>query len=160
MDQHHAGDASESEQLAIRLLRTLDALFHLIRYRIPHTKVEGLTIKQLHALRLLHEKPGISQKELAERLQITPAAISTAVRQLERAKLVNRQSDPKDARQMQLFLSQQAQDMLEEAHALRCGAMRTVLDALPPDEQEIIVSSLERALVATSSQRAGKTDTG
>lgn len=159
MDQQRAGNNSGSEQLAIRLLRTLDALFHLVRYRIPHVKVEGLTIKQLHALRLLHEKPGISQKELAERLQVTPAAISTAIRQLERAELVNRQNDPEDARQMQLFLSQQAQDMLEEAHTLRCDAMRTVLDALPPGEQESVVSSLERALAAALSRRAGKTDT-
>jgi DNA-binding MarR family transcriptional regulator len=92
------------------------------------------------------------QKDLAEQLEITPAAISTAVRHMERCGLIERIPDTHDARLMRLYLSDNAQEMIHESQAQRWRAAASLLEGLPLTEQRMVVEALERAL--TTRQQA------
>ena len=111
-------ERSESFELAERLLLVLDVIIKVTEYRMPDDIMNLLRMNQIRALYLLKYAPGISQKDLAAKLNITPAAVSTTVRDMEKLNLVDRQPDPADARQVKLYLSDYGQNILAQVACL------------------------------------------
>jgi DNA-binding MarR family transcriptional regulator len=145
----------ETKDLALRFLRVFEYMGKFAKQHQPdrathkHNQIfTRLHLNQMHMLRLLNHDPGISQKDLAERMELTPAAVSTSVREMVGYGLVNRRPDPDDARLMRLHLSHEGQTMFDDAQRIRCAGMADLLSALPLSEQHMIVEALERALAA------------
>ena len=138
----------ESFELAQRLLRVIDVITKFSEQRMPE-EFALLRITQVRTMYLLLHKPGISQKGLAQLLQVTPAAVSVIVREMEVAGWVERQPDPKDARQMRLVLSERGKALVASGEDMRYGAVAKMLGALPVEEQRTIVEALERAFEIT-----------
>jgi DNA-binding MarR family transcriptional regulator len=137
-----------TNELVARFMRVFDASFKQMSQRRHHNHVfKDLSINQLHMLNMIHHHPGTAQKELAELLQITPAAVSTAIREMESMGLVERKADEFDARLMRLYLSEEASQIIGENLAHRHAAIAKLLSVLPIEEQHMIVSSLEKALL-------------
>lgn len=141
-------DRLTTSELAARFMRVFDASFKQMSQRRHHNHVfKDLSINQLHMLNMIYHHPGTAQKELAELLQITPAAVSTAIREMESIGLVERKPDEIDARLMRLFLSDEASQVVGENLAHRHAAIAKLLSVLPIEEQHMIVTSLEKALL-------------
>jgi DNA-binding MarR family transcriptional regulator len=140
-----------TKDLAMRFLRVFEYMGKFAKHRQPSQPnhiIRQLHLNQMHMLGLLQRDPGISQKDLAERMQLTPAAVSTSVREMVGYGLVDRLPDPDDARLMRLHLSQYGRQLFDEAQRMRCASMADLLSALPLEEQHMIVEALERALDA------------
>ena len=110
-DQQH-------DQRSLETIQLLDALTRLIRTSRAagqrHQAEFGLSGTPLGILKVLateDARPG----DLAARLQIAPSVISRAVVPLEQAGLVERRTDPDDARAARLGLTPAGQRRLEEA---------------------------------------------
>lgn len=142
-------DRHESLSLAERFMRVFEASHRQMsqeKHHNHHEAFKDLSINKLIALNMLHRNPGRAQKELAEFLQITPAAVSTAVREMETMGLIERKPDNTDVRLMRLYLSDEANQIISESNMHRLKAIANLLSVLPDDEQHMIVSSLEKAL--------------
>lgn len=142
---------NETEALAIRFMR----VFETIRKKFAEYQPDGsrhvfkeLNLNQIRALHLLKRHPGMVQKELAEALRITPAAVSTAIRHLENLRMIERQPDPADARHMRLFLVPDTAEMVSHLEAMWQRVIVDLLGSLPIEEQRMIVEALERALAS------------
>jgi DNA-binding MarR family transcriptional regulator len=61
----------------------------------------------------LHQSQSLSQKELAERLNVTPPSITSAIQKMEKAGYISRKADEKDQRIMRLELAQRGRDCIE-----------------------------------------------
>ncbi len=141
-------DHLATNELAARFMRVFDASFKQMSQRKHHNHVfKDLSINQLHMLNMIYHNPGTAQKELAELLQITPAAVSTAIREMESMGLVERKADEHDARLMRLYLSEEANQIVGENLSHRHAAIAKLLSVLPLEEQHMIVTSLEKALL-------------
>ncbi len=137
-----------TNELAARFMYVFESSFKQMSQRKHHNHFfKDLSINKLHMLNTLFQHPGTAQKELAELLQITPAAVSTAVREMEGMGLVERKADDYDARLMRLYLSEEATQIVGENIAHRHAAIAKLLSVLPLEEQHMIVSSLEKALL-------------
>jgi len=119
----------------------------------PPPQMRTLSVNQFRAMHcLMHEpglsqkEPGLSQKDLAERLEVTPAAVSTTVREMEKLDLIQRLPDAEDARLMRLHLSAESKAVLQQMHQKRLQGVVQLMSPLPIDEQRYIVEALERAL--------------
>ncbi len=157
-----SGELDEAHELAQRFMHVFERFAQLARLRHqPHPRIARLPVNQLQALHLLHHEPGIVQKDLAEKLGVTPAAISTAVRDMQAAGLIERRPDAADARLMRLYLSAEGALAIREAQASRCALMVEFLNALPLHEQRMVVEALERAVLAKQAewQTANPSDT-
>jgi MarR family transcriptional regulator for hemolysin len=87
----------------------------------------GLTRAQWLVLTRLHRRPGASQSELAEMLEVEKATAGRMIDRLEANGWVVRKADPSDRRINRLHLTEEA----ERTHmAIRPIAERTVNDAL------------------------------
>ncbi len=66
----------------------------------------ALNMPQVHILASIsHRKEGVSVKELAEMLKVTPGAVSQLVDSLVKKDLVTREEDPKDRRSVRIRLT-------------------------------------------------------
>lgn len=151
-------ERTETEELSARFLRVLEASFkQLSNHKLfPPTNsiFKLLNMNQMRALHLLYRTPGMAQKELAEILEITPAAISTAVKSLEKLELVERREDSEDARQKRLYLSDFGRTVIRQNQAVRDKAVVHLLGALPLEEQRMIVEALEKAMMTWRDDQA------
>ncbi len=139
----------ETEALAIRFVRVFEAIRKQFAEYQPERNrrvFKELNLNQIKALHLLKQRPGMVQKELAEALEVTPAAVSTAIRHLEKLHMIERQSDPADARHMRLFLAPDTAEMVSHMNDVWHQAIADLLGSLPVEEQRMIVEALERAL--------------
>lgn len=137
----------ESEELAQRFFKVFEESFKLVGqlYR-PPPQMRTLSVNQFRAMHCLMHEPGLSQKDLAERLEVTPAAVSTTVREMEKLDLIQRLPDAEDARLMRLHLSADSRAVLQEMHQRRLKGVMQLMSPLPVEEQRYIVEALERAL--------------
>lgn len=62
----------------------------------------------------LHEKQSLSQKELAERQNVTPPSITSAIQKMERSGYITRKADEKDQRILRLELTEKGTACIED----------------------------------------------
>jgi DNA-binding MarR family transcriptional regulator len=110
-----------------------------LRYRTRAAR-EALDITHSEAelLKLLDRKPGIRVQDAAVELGVASNSISTLVKQLTRAGLVARDSDPLDGRVAQLRLTPLAEEWVARVGNAREAAIGRALEALDPAELELL----------------------
>ena len=141
-------EPNETQELAARLLTVMDELGRHTKHRSHDSDVARMSISQIHTLHRIAAEPGMTQKTLAERLEISAAAVSIIIRDLEALKMVERKPDETDARQFNLFLTRRGRALVVQTRNRRRAAVVDLLEALPLDEQRMVVSALERAVAA------------
>jgi len=100
-------------------------------------RAHGMTRAQWAILIWLERQPGISQKELAELLEVEPITVARLIDRLETRGMVERRPDPKDRRIWRLHLLPDAYPVLREiddqrteiTRMLSAGLDRSTLDA-------------------------------
>ncbi len=106
----------------------------------------GVSSAQLGLLEWLGPAPDSSLKDIAEGLGVSSPNVSVAVRKLEEAGLVERQSDPDDGRGLLFSLTHQGESLLRKVWEYRRSKAGALLSGLNPDEKETLVSLLEKAM--------------
>ena len=76
----------------------------------------GLCRGQPPVLFALHKNDGMSNSELAEFLEITPATLTNKVKRMERADLVERRRDPEDERVSRVFMTNKGRGLMDRLH--------------------------------------------
>ncbi len=85
----------------------LGMMMHLSGQRAKQMFEEyDLNKSQASILFTLHQGQALSQKELAERLNVTPPSITSAIQKMEKAGYIKRKPDEKDQRIMRLDLTE------------------------------------------------------
>ncbi len=74
----------------------------------------GLYRGQAILLLTLSRRDGITHSEIAEKLQISPAAATKVIKRLEQAQYLRRQPDPKDERVSRVYLCDEGRAALKE----------------------------------------------
>jgi DNA-binding MarR family transcriptional regulator len=98
----------------------------------------GMTRAQWGILIWLERQPGLSQKELAELLEVEPITVARLIDRLESRGMVERRPDPKDRRIWRLHLRDQAYPVLREIDRQReqmrdrvtCGLDETIIETM------------------------------
>ncbi len=90
----------------------------------------------------LRHHPGMTQKELAEKLHVAAATLSVSIKRFEAAGLVERHVDENDARRVRLYLTAQGEELDD-----RCAEGRHFLmDAQFADFSDEDIAALDRLL--------------
>lgn len=91
---------------------------------------------------LVAQKPGITQKELAEALGIQPASVSEVLFKLERKGFVTREKAEQDRRSIRVTLTEEGQRHLNRPEPDLSAAFQ----ALSSDEKEQLAQLLKKLL--------------
>ncbi len=104
----------------------------------------GLTRAQWVILFRLDRQPGLSQKELAELLEVEPITVARLIDRLEEHGMVERRSDPGDRRVWRLHLRAPARPVLEALHEERAAMLANATLGLEPETIAIVADALGR----------------
>jgi MarR family transcriptional regulator, transcriptional regulator for hemolysin len=111
----------------------------------------GLTLPQCKALAYLAKNEGVSQKRLAELIEVDQMSLVRILDRMEADGFVQRCSDPQDRRVRSLRITEKARPMLDEIQQ-RAGETRAeTLQGLTDAERTLLVELLERVHANLSS---------
>lgn len=141
---------------AHRLVRLFEQMRHQKAGRATARLTElGLSFSHIRALHLLATEPQLAMKNLAEHLSLTPPSVTALTRRLVQTGLVHRQSHADDSRVALLSLTDEGRDLLALLYQDQHRRMEQLLDGLTPEEQQLFLDLLERAVLSIRSDDAG-----
>lgn len=88
--------------------------------RLHHSKAHnvfaqnGLHRGQHRILFMLWHQDGVTQKEMADRLNLAPATITDVLQRMEKAEFIERRADFEDQRISRVYLKQKGKNLQEE----------------------------------------------
>jgi DNA-binding MarR family transcriptional regulator len=129
--------------LTVELARVLARVGRGLRYRTRAAR-EALEVTHSEAelLRLLDRKPGIRVNDAAIELGVASNSVSTLVKQLTRAGLVQRAADPLDGRVAQLRLTPLAEEWVTRVGNAREAAIGRALESLDDADRALLEAAL------------------
>lgn len=99
---------------AVPDLGLLGIVLHRVMKRAKSKYEEfDLNRSQASILFTLHQRSSMSQKELAESLNMTPPSITSAIRKMEREGYISRKQDESDQRVMRLALTGKGESCIQ-----------------------------------------------
>lgn len=148
MAHNHQTD-SEARVLAQRFVKLFRELAIISNKQgVSQIIDEELNVNQIRALQLIRQQPGLTQRDVAEALEIKPSSASVAIRRLEELDYLERHPDPDDGRVMRLYLGRRGQELVHRIEEMQANLMIDLLGTLPLNEQRIVIDALERAVAA------------
>ncbi len=104
----------------------------------------GMTRAQWVVLAWLELKPGLSQVELADLVEVEPITVARLIDRLEASGVVERRPDARDRRIRRLFLTDSAAPLLDEIRAYRAEVSETIATGLAPEMIAAMTEALMR----------------
>lgn len=141
------------------LLFLLHDVARLLRLEADkRARSNGMTRAQWVMLIWLERRPGLSQKELAELLEVEPITVARLVDRLEARGMVERRADPADRRIWRLHLLPAAEVELGEVARHRAEMVALVSTGLDPARIATMTEGLARmkSTIAGALRRRGR----
>ena len=108
----------------------------------------GLTPTSMGLLEALDRREGLSHRELAARLGLTPGTLTPVVDALEEAGSIRRTRDRRDRRIVRLSITSTGRDRIRDASASANAAMRRCLPEPAPEHADLVRGYLLYVLAA------------
>jgi DNA-binding MarR family transcriptional regulator len=105
----------------------------------------GLKPRQVHAIVLLAEYGGMTQRELGEAMMVDPSVLVGLLNPLEQEGLISREREATDRRRHNILLTPTGQDRLAEVERQQAAAEDAYFAELDPAEREQLRQLLARA---------------
>lgn len=135
MGTKHRGPPDERRALDayVKFVRAYDTIDSRLRSAL---REEGLTVSQLGVLEALMHIGPMVQSELAEKLLTSPSNLTTVLDNLERDGMVRRQRSTEDRRQVEVSLTSDGRELIEDVFPSHAQRITRLFGALAPGEQE------------------------
>ncbi|HEY9087829.1 MAG TPA: MarR family transcriptional regulator [Anaerolineaceae bacterium] len=134
---------SESEHIAIGRLIAMVSRLHASRTDRLMECI-GLFRGQAILLIILSHEDGQTHSALADRLEITPAAVTKVIKRLEKMNYLERRSDPTDERISRVFLKADGWAIIHQIYAIFRQRDACVLKGFTPEEEQMLDQLLRR----------------
>lgn len=102
----------------------------------------GLYRGQAILLIVLSENEGLTHSEMAEKLEISPAAVTKVIKRLEKLNYLQRRSDPSDERISRIFLKEEGWAVIQKIRKAFQQIDNALLRNLSPEEQNTLIKLL------------------
>jgi DNA-binding MarR family transcriptional regulator len=133
INMKHAGDMVQS---FIAITKSLTRLTQ------QNASSLGLTMSQMGILNLVYTTPGITIKELTERLGIPKSTASVTTEELVNAELLERRISTDDRREINLYITQRGSQLSQKSceNAPSYKAMNKALEELEPSDITLMLN--------------------
>jgi MarR family transcriptional regulator for hemolysin len=134
-----------SQDIERDLFFLLHDVARLIRVEADRrARVYGMTRAQWGLLLRLSRNPGLTQKDVADLLEVEPISVARMVDRMAANGLVERRADEQDRRVWRLHLMPAATAKLVEIDIQRIALAKFVADGVSPEIRESMVTGLLR----------------
>ncbi len=105
-----------------------------------------LTYAQFQALKIIHDQPGITAKEILIYLDSDKATLSGVLSRLERNDMIERKKDPDDRRLVHTALTDKSRAICEEVLAIETDCQQDLLKGLRSREVKHFTEGFKQVL--------------
>ncbi len=127
------------------LLVLLHDVARLIRLEADkRARVHGTTLAQWKLLLRLDRTPGLTQKEVADLLEVEPISVARLVDRLEAGGLIERRADAEDRRVWRLHPSPGAVESVGKIRLQRAELADDVTAGISPEQRTAMEAALRR----------------
>lgn len=106
----------------------------------------GIVTGQFPILLELWEKDGVSQRELLEKLDIEQATLANTLTRMQRDGIIRRTKHPTDARAQQIWLTERAKDVREEAYKSALEVNSNALSCLDQTDRALFMQFMGKII--------------
>jgi DNA-binding MarR family transcriptional regulator len=138
----------DAERDAVEAVLTASRVLVAVAARSLAEVAEEVTLPQYRALVVLASRGPQGLTALAEALSVNPSTATRMCDRLIRKRLVTRRVDSSDRRLVRLALSAAGRRLVAQVTERRRAEIAAILEALTPDEQRSVTSSLSRLAAA------------
>ena len=125
----------QSDLSNVPALGLLGIVLHRVMKRAKSKYEEfDLNRSQASILFTLHQRSSMSQKELAESLNMTPPSITSAIRKMEQEGYIRRRQDESDQRVMRLALTEKGAACVENVKRVADEMHELIFQGMSPEE--------------------------
>jgi MarR family transcriptional regulator, organic hydroperoxide resistance regulator len=94
----------------------------------------GLYRGQAILMMTLSEQDGLTHSYIAEKLQISPAAVTKVIKRLEEENFIQRRPDERDERVSRVYLREKGRAAIDEIHRSFCALDNKMFEGLSEEE--------------------------
>jgi DNA-binding MarR family transcriptional regulator len=137
------------EELVERALRTYGEMLALaepLRFRLWDSR--GLTMTQLRLMFALFQQDGIAVSTLAQRMDISPSAMTGIIDRLRKSKVIRRRADPRDRRVTRIYLTEEGRALWGAVDAAGRAYVSATVRRLGRDRVEAFIEAVSEFLEA------------
>lgn len=135
-------EEGELRHQAIGMFRRADSM--LGRYMDRMVRNTGVYPTQHRLLMILNREPSCSQVDLAEKFDVSPAAIAVSLKKLERGGYITRVADRSDNRINQVNITEKGKDIIQKSIRIFEEADRCFFQDFTKEEVECFLRLMER----------------
>ena len=125
------------------LLRVMKRHHACMERRLADQNIHHCQYRMLSQLSR-HQEDTLSQKELAEKLGISPSAVATALKRIEKEEFVTRSATDEDNRRNEIHITEKGQAKIRECHGIFEAIDRATFEGFTEEELATLISFLER----------------
>jgi MarR family transcriptional regulator, transcriptional regulator for hemolysin len=103
----------------------------------------GMTLSQWRVINILVSFNGITQKEIADKLELEAPSLIPIIDKLQSLELVERKSDPKDRRINRIYLTKKAESLYESMHECGLSIIKSATKGINQDQLNIVIKYLD-----------------
>lgn len=104
----------------------------------------GLFLGQPMILQRIHDKPGSTQKDIADFLHISGASLSSSITYLTKSNFVEQVQSKSDRRQNELYLTAEGEQVQKQCVDNLHHVYRKMIEGLEVEEVDILIKSLNK----------------
>jgi MarR family transcriptional regulator for hemolysin len=106
----------------------------------------GITLSQCKVINVLISFNGITQKEIADKLELEAPSIIPLIDKMEELKLLERRSDPNDRRLNRIYLTKKASALIDPMYECSIALLRMSTKGLSQEKLDLIQDGLEKII--------------
>lgn len=124
------------DQKDLSIFIILHQIVHMSKYQeIKKTEALGIKPGQAVILFMLGCKGGLSQKQLAQEIGITPPSMTVALRKMEESGFILREPDDEDQRVIRIRLSEKGKQYVDEIKSILEEMEELLYEGISPEER-------------------------
>lgn len=140
-----------SSSIVPDITRTAHDIMRLLKRKMACCAVDDLHMGQLHALACVHDKGGMTMKELADALHVSSPSATTFADRLVNMKFLSRTHDAENRRIVRLKLTSVGKRVLQRKMAEKQRMVARVLSSLSDADKKEFLRILKSILSTCNS---------
>ncbi len=109
-----------------------------------HLSEYGLFRGQPPILALLVADDGMSQKTIADKLDLSPATVTVTLKRMEKSGLVTRHMDERDQRVLRVHITEKGRDMFNKSEQTMIDVTEEILEGFTTEERRVFHDFIAR----------------
>lgn len=108
----------------------------------------GLTQSEFRCLRLFNKKDILNNKQVAERMNLSPSRLTRIIDGLVAKEYIIRQIEPSDRRNMKVELSKRGKVIVQKLNDAYVNIHKEILEDIDKQQHKPLINAMENLLVA------------